>query len=357
MGTITTLIPTFRRPQLLEKAVRSVLNQTYQNFVIYICDNASGDETQKVVEKLQKENSRIRAITREKNIGLLANFQAALDCIKTPFFHFFSDDDFIFPWFYETAMKGFQKYPDAGISHCRTLNAAMQNNGSYKLLSNQFSSPYFEGYLAPPQSLVKVASILPTWTGTVFRKDVLDITDHFDPQIGPAFDCVFNCQAASRHPVVFHRKPGALFVIWEKSMTGRFFHPDSWTNYENFLKNILKVANTDISLHDQISKILSNHIRLWVRRVWLDAILKRDFVTAHMLYEKISKQELQRYGYLVPKLMKITGKVPFSHYGVQPVFALIKSIRQMKNFLHAKRTIRIDRDLWETENWIQTHLK
>lgn len=46
---ITTIIPTYRRPRLLRRAIRSVLNQTYPHFQVCVYDNASGDETATIV--------------------------------------------------------------------------------------------------------------------------------------------------------------------------------------------------------------------------------------------------------------------------------------------------------------------
>ena len=38
---ITTVIPTYRRPHMLQRAIRSVLDQTYPHFKICVYDNAS----------------------------------------------------------------------------------------------------------------------------------------------------------------------------------------------------------------------------------------------------------------------------------------------------------------------------
>lgn len=42
---ITAVIPTYRRPRLLRRAIKSVLAQTYPHFQVCVYDNASGDET------------------------------------------------------------------------------------------------------------------------------------------------------------------------------------------------------------------------------------------------------------------------------------------------------------------------
>lgn len=54
MALITTILPTYRRPQLLKRAIESVLKQTMQDFNLYIFDNASQDETPEIVSKYQR---------------------------------------------------------------------------------------------------------------------------------------------------------------------------------------------------------------------------------------------------------------------------------------------------------------
>jgi len=46
---ITCVIPTYRRPQLLSRAVKSVLDQNFADFEIWVYDNASGDVTGRMV--------------------------------------------------------------------------------------------------------------------------------------------------------------------------------------------------------------------------------------------------------------------------------------------------------------------
>jgi len=118
---ITTLITTYKRPELLKRAILSALNQTYSHLIVYVFDNASDDETEEMVRNLMLTDSRIRYHRHPINIGMMGNYQFALSQVKTPLFSLLSDDDLLLPWFYETALEGFAKHPDIAFSATSTL--------------------------------------------------------------------------------------------------------------------------------------------------------------------------------------------------------------------------------------------
>ena len=102
---ITCVIPTFRRPGLLARAIRSVLDQSFTNFNICV-DNASGDETKRMVEAFAAHDPRVYYHCHRQNIGAQENFIYGLSRAETPFVHLTSDDDFLLPGFYKRAMEG-----------------------------------------------------------------------------------------------------------------------------------------------------------------------------------------------------------------------------------------------------------
>jgi glycosyltransferase involved in cell wall biosynthesis len=46
---ISVIIPTYKRCQILAKAVNSVINQTYKNWELIIIDNNSNDGTEELI--------------------------------------------------------------------------------------------------------------------------------------------------------------------------------------------------------------------------------------------------------------------------------------------------------------------
>ncbi|ENL4424233.1 TPA: glycosyltransferase family 2 protein, partial [Bacillus cereus] len=56
---VSVLIPTYNRPHYFEKALCSVLEQTYPNIEIIIGDDSTNDETEKVLQKYLYDHSNI----------------------------------------------------------------------------------------------------------------------------------------------------------------------------------------------------------------------------------------------------------------------------------------------------------
>lgn len=64
---ISVIIPTYNRARTLEKAINSVLAQTYKDIELIIVDDCSKDDTQDIVSSI--EDDRLKYIKLEKNSG------------------------------------------------------------------------------------------------------------------------------------------------------------------------------------------------------------------------------------------------------------------------------------------------
>jgi len=91
MAQVSVCIPTYNRADFLISAVNSVLNQTYQDFELLICDDGSTDQTAEVVSKW--DDSRIRYIKHPQNIGRSKNMRSGFEAAQGTYFIKFDDDD------------------------------------------------------------------------------------------------------------------------------------------------------------------------------------------------------------------------------------------------------------------------
>ena len=163
---ITTIVPTYRRPNLLRRAILSVLNQTYPHFHVWVYDNASGDETASVVSQLATIDPRIKYHCHSTNIGAAKNFAYAIDRVATPLFSFLSDDDLLLPNLYKVAVETLEAYPSAGFFAGATIH---ENERGMALTVSL--RDWEEGLYEPPRGLLAMLQKgHPTWTGIVFRR-------------------------------------------------------------------------------------------------------------------------------------------------------------------------------------------
>jgi glycosyltransferase involved in cell wall biosynthesis len=91
MPKVSVCIPTYNRANFLLYSVNSVLQQTYSDFELIICDDGSSDNTSEVVSRWH--DSRIRYIQQPQNIGRSRNMRSGFDAAVGEYFIKFDDDD------------------------------------------------------------------------------------------------------------------------------------------------------------------------------------------------------------------------------------------------------------------------
>lgn len=93
-------IPNYNYGHFIGQTIQSVLNQSYQNFEIIVADNASTDNSVQVVESFN--DSRIRLVRNQYNIGFAPNLQRASMFAQNDFINLLSSDDLMNPNALET---------------------------------------------------------------------------------------------------------------------------------------------------------------------------------------------------------------------------------------------------------------
>ena len=216
---ITTIIPTYRRPEMLRRAIKSALNQTFSNLQVCVYDDASEDETASVVAELQKEDSRIKYFCHSENIGPRGNHIYALEHVDTPFFSILADDDFLLPEFYQLAMTNFKKYPDAMISAGTTI--PMSN--AAEILNHPFPSSWKRyGYYPEPTGMLEMLNGGTNkhliWNSVLFRSGVIKTIGNFDAEMQGLIDSDYILRVAGHFPIIVSEEPCAIVVGHHNSL-------------------------------------------------------------------------------------------------------------------------------------------
>lgn len=95
---VSVIIPTYNRTSTLERAIKSVKNQTYKNIeILVVDDNANNQEARKQVEEIVNKFQGIKLIQNKQNLGGGLARNEGIKNARGEFIAFLDDDDEFYP--------------------------------------------------------------------------------------------------------------------------------------------------------------------------------------------------------------------------------------------------------------------
>lgn len=165
---ISVIIPVYNTEKYVEKAVRSVMDQTYRNLEIICVNDGSTDNSPEILQRLQLEDPRI-VIVNKKNGGLGDARNSGLARSTSEWISFLDSDDYIQPDTYETVSGCFQYNPDMVYFSTNVIIA----QGAKSLESDKkYYSVHYSGLVELNDKVIR--RIDSSVCNKLFRKSVLD---------------------------------------------------------------------------------------------------------------------------------------------------------------------------------------
>ena len=198
MQMVSVILPTYNRAGILQKAIDSVLTQTYQDLELVIVDDGSTDQTADVISGLT--DSRIRYVYTELNRGAAAarNYGIAQASPEAAFIAFEDSDDLWHPDKLEKQMREMEKHPEAGFCYHKI---AYDMGGGYQAILPDERLPLEkkQGEIYAQllyDNLVDCPSML-------IRREVLDQIGGFDEMLKALEDYDLALRLAKAAPAAF----------------------------------------------------------------------------------------------------------------------------------------------------------
>ena len=94
--TVDIIMPNYNKGEYLEKSIKSVINQTYKFWKLYLIDDNSTDKSISILKNYKKEK-RIKIILLKKNKGPSYCRNIGLKLSKSNLICFLDSDDFWYP--------------------------------------------------------------------------------------------------------------------------------------------------------------------------------------------------------------------------------------------------------------------
>lgn len=104
---VTIGVPVLNGEKTIERALKSIVSQTYSNIEIIISNNNSNDQTELICRKFFNLNKKVKVINQEKQITMTENFIFLLTQAKkkTKYFCWVAADDYISSNFIEVNLR------------------------------------------------------------------------------------------------------------------------------------------------------------------------------------------------------------------------------------------------------------
>lgn len=126
-------LPVFNGEKYLEKALDSLLSQTYKDFKLIICDNASTDKTEQICRKYAKIDARVHYYRNKTNVGGPANYNLVFKLSSSKYFKWAAYDDVHAPDYLQKCLEVLDDDPSVVLSHSRNGRIDQYDNlvGTY----------------------------------------------------------------------------------------------------------------------------------------------------------------------------------------------------------------------------------
>jgi glycosyltransferase involved in cell wall biosynthesis len=124
---LTVGLPVYNGDACVADAIESAIAQTFTDWQMIICDNASTDRTGDICREFAARDPRIHYLRNDENIGLTRNFNKTFELSNSEYFKWLAHDDICLPKFFERCIETLDANPTAAMAY--PLGSAIDGNG------------------------------------------------------------------------------------------------------------------------------------------------------------------------------------------------------------------------------------
>lgn len=239
MAKVSVIMGIYNTPrkEMLEKSLMSVLNQTYKDFELIICDDGSTNLCMEWAKEICNNDSRVKFITNGENKGLAYTLNHCLEVANGEYIARMDDDD-------ESHLDRFQKQVDYLDSHS-DIGLVASNMNLFDEKRGVWGYRKYKEYVQAKDFLYRVAVAHPT---IMARRTAYDVVDGYRdiPKTLRVedYDCFMRMFAKG---VKMYNHQEALFSYRENELAAKkkkykYRFNEMWVRYNGFKElKILKI--------------------------------------------------------------------------------------------------------------------
>jgi len=110
-------LPVYNSEETLGESLEALLGQTFDDFELIISDNASTDGTQEICRHYAGQDSRIRYLRQERNLGRVPNHNFTIQQARGELFKWGASSDLYARDYLRLCVDALDKHPDVVLAH------------------------------------------------------------------------------------------------------------------------------------------------------------------------------------------------------------------------------------------------
>ena len=234
---VSVVIPTYKRPNKLSRAIDSVLNQTYPNVEIIVIDDNDPDtegrmQTEHIMEAYIS-NSRVIYIRHDRNKNGAAARNTGAKFSKAKYIALLDDDDEFLPRKIESQVEKLENL-SSEWGACYSMAYMKKPNKAYiELQENR------EGYLYL-KALTRELTIL-AGSNLLVRKCVWDEVGGFNETFKRNQDIEFTTRILKKYKLAYSPEPGLIVYIHSDQLNVKVLDVDN--QYYNLFRDQIESLN------------------------------------------------------------------------------------------------------------------
>jgi glycosyltransferase involved in cell wall biosynthesis len=120
MPRVSVGVPVYNGERYVADTLDSLLAQTFGDFELIICDNASTDRTEQICRAYADRDARIRYVRNPSNLGAAGNYKRAFDLSSGEYFRWANADDLFAAEGLARCVEVLDRQPSAVLAYPRT---------------------------------------------------------------------------------------------------------------------------------------------------------------------------------------------------------------------------------------------
>jgi glycosyltransferase involved in cell wall biosynthesis len=116
--TVSVCLPVFNGAQYLEAAIQNIRHQTFSDFELIVKDDGSTDGSVAIIERIARDDKRIRFKKNLERLGLFQNYNACIRASAGKYIKLFAQDDLLEPEAIERMVAVLDADPDVALVTC-----------------------------------------------------------------------------------------------------------------------------------------------------------------------------------------------------------------------------------------------